>query len=191
MKRELARAFPTVPYWEAGREEDLATLSGVFGAYVVSHAFGIPLLYAPDRWPALDPCRRLTMREAERLEAEQVLQSPVVEDLFRQMEVIERERLQARQRASGFPIDKLSVSNCVMNMISPQAYAEFIRPWDRRIAESFERFGVHTFNWNITPYIEVLAPCPSWATWTWASRATCPESGLPSLIPTGPCSTRR
>jgi hypothetical protein len=47
-----------------------------------------------------------------------------------------------------------------MNMISPQAYAEFVRPFDIRIAESFKRLGVPTFNWDVTPYIDVLTQLP-------------------------------
>ncbi len=69
-------------------------------------------------------------------------------------------RVQARQRASGFHIDQLDVSNCVMNMISPRAYRQFIFPYDKMIAESFERFGVHTCNWNVTPYLQVLRELP-------------------------------
>jgi hypothetical protein len=212
MKRELVRAFPEVPYWNPEDARDLATISGVYGAYPIPHAFGIPLVYREDRWPALDPSRRLSLKEIEQLEAEKVLQSPVVEDIFRQMDMIEQQwgvihgylnwqgvlnnafnlrgqevfldmidkpelvrrfftviaevmielasRIQERQRASGFDIDQFSVSNCVMNMISPQSYAEFIRPLDTRIAQSFERFGVHTCNWDVTPYIEVLAELP-------------------------------
>ena len=69
-------------------------------------------------------------------------------------------KIQERQRLSGFAVDQFSVSNCVMNMISPEAYAGFVRPFDTQIAESFERFGVHTCNWDVTPYIEVLAELP-------------------------------
>jgi hypothetical protein len=47
-----------------------------------------------------------------------------------------------------------------MNMISPRAYREFVFPYDKRIAESFERFGVHTCNWNVTPYLEELRRLP-------------------------------
>ena len=212
MKAELVRAFPGVPYWDLKDSRDLATISGVYGAYPIPHAFGIPLIYGEDRWPALDPERRLSLKEIETLEAEKVLQSPVVEDIFRQMDIIEQQwgtihgylnwqgvlnnafnlrgqeifldmfdkpelvrrffavitdvmiglarQIQEQQRASGFAVDQFSVSNCVMNMISPQAYAEFVRPFDTRIAESFERFGVHTCNWDVTPYIEVLAELP-------------------------------
>jgi len=212
MKAELVRAFPQVPYWDPQDDRDLATISGVYGAYPIPHAFGIPLIYGENRWPALDPERKLSVEEIERLEPLNVLQSPAVEDIFRQMDLIEQQwgvihgylnwqgvlnnafnlrgqeifldmhdkpelvrrfftvitevmtdlahMIQERQRSSGFPIDQFSVSNCVMNMISPDAYAEFVRPFDTRIAKSFERFGVHTCNWDVTPYIEVLAELP-------------------------------
>lgn len=70
------------------------------------------------------------------------------------------QRVQARQRRSGFHIDQMDISNCVMNMISPRAYRQFFFPYDRRCAESFERFGVHTCNWNVTPYVHELVKLP-------------------------------
>ena len=69
-------------------------------------------------------------------------------------------RVQKRQRESGFHIDQFSVSNCVVNMISPDDYASFVMPRDARIGTHFDRFGVHTCNWNITPYIEPLSEIP-------------------------------
>jgi len=210
MKAELKKAFPAVPYWETSNRE--ATISGVYGIGLVPGAFGMRLIYAPDRWPIPDHSGRLTIEQVEALEADTVLQSPLVEDIFRQMDIIEKEwgtifgypnwqgvlntafnlrgeeiffdmydkpelvhhflgvitdvmirlasMVEERQRASGFDINLLSVSNCVMNMISPDQYREFIYPCDRRIAESFERFGVHTCEWDVTPYIEVLAQLP-------------------------------
>jgi hypothetical protein len=212
MKAELMRVFPQVPYWDPEDDRDLATISGVYGAYPIPHAFGIPLIYGEERWPALDPAHKLSLEAIEKLEADRVLRSPVVEDIFRQMDLIQQhwglihgylnwqgvlnnafnlrgqeifldlhdkpelvrrfftvitevmiglaQRVQERQRSSGFAVDQFSVSNCVMNMISPESYAEFVRPFDTRIAESFERFGVHTCNWDVTPYIEVLAELP-------------------------------
>ena len=210
MKAELKCAFPSVPYWDSSNRE--ATLSGVYGLGVVPGAFGMPILYAPDRWPTLDHNRRLSLETIEGLTVAEVLGSPQVDDLFRQMDIIEKEwgmifgypnwqgvlntafnlrgqeiftdmydrpelvhhflgviadvmiwlatTVEERQRASGFDIDLLSVSNCVMNMISPDAYKEFVYPHDRRIAESFDRFGVHTCEWDVTPYIEVLSELP-------------------------------
>lgn len=66
-------------------------------------------------------------------------------------------RVQARQHAAGFDIDLLSVSNCVMNMISPDTYRELLLPCDLMLSKQFPRFGVHTCNWNVTPYLDVLS----------------------------------
>ena len=68
--------------------------------------------------------------------------------------------VQRRQRASGFEIDLLSMSNCVMNMISPAAYRELVLPHDRALSEEFQRFGIHTCNWDVTPYLEALREIP-------------------------------
>jgi hypothetical protein len=212
MKAELIRAFPGVNYWNPRDDRDLATISGVYGIYPIPHAFGIPLIYGDDRWPVLHPEHKLSVQQIERLEAKTVLKSPVVEDIFRQMDIIKAnwgvidgylnwqgvlntafnlrgqeifidilekpdlvrfffsvitevmiklaQSVQEYQRATGFAVDQLSVANCVVNMISPQTYAELVRPFDAQIAESFESFGVHTCEWDITPYIEVLATLP-------------------------------
>ena len=64
--------------------------------------------------------------------------------------------VQARQRRSGFPVDLLSMSNCVMNMISPEQYREFVLPFDRALSLEYERFGIHTCNWDATPYLDEL-----------------------------------
>lgn len=64
--------------------------------------------------------------------------------------------VQERQRRSGFYVNLLSMSNCVVNMISPEAYREFVLPYDLMLSGEYERFGIHTCNWNITPYIDVL-----------------------------------
>ena len=212
MKAELLRFFPTAGLWNPDTEKNLATISGVYGAYPVAHAFGIPLIYTPDRWPVLKPDHRLSVPDIEKLNPERVLNSSVLEEIQNQMDIIERrwgiihgylnwqgvlnnafiirgeevfldmfdkpdlvrhffsvitevmigfaKLVQKRQRSSGFTVDQFSVGNCVMNMISPDQYAEFVRPFDRKIAESFERFGVHTCNWDVTPYIDVLADLP-------------------------------
>ncbi len=80
--------------------------------------------------------------------------------LIRDVMIALAQRVQARQRQSGFHINQLDVSNCVMNMISPRMYREFIFSYDRQIAEQFEYFGVHTCNWNVTPYLTVLRDLP-------------------------------
>jgi len=68
--------------------------------------------------------------------------------------------VQERQRRSGFPIDYMCVSNCTVNMLSPAAYERMLLEHDVLIAGAFERFGVHTCNWNVTPYLNVLRKLP-------------------------------
>jgi hypothetical protein len=212
MKAELHRAFPAVAAWDPRRTDDLATLSGAYGAMLVPHLFGLPLRYAPDRWPVLPEEGRLSVEAIERLDVETVLAGPAVEELFAQMQDIAAEwgavhgylnwqgvlnnafhlrgpdlfldlhdrpafvhrflalvaevmlrlagEVQRRQRVSGFPIDQMSVSNCVMNLVSPMAYEQFVLPHDRRLAQGFARFGVHTCNWDVTPYIGALRRLP-------------------------------
>ena len=212
MKGELINAFPEVPYWREDDDRDLATISGVYGAYPIPHLFGVPLRYYSDKWPELDPEGKLSIEKIESLDTASVLQSPMIDELFEQMDVIQKEwgpiqgylnwqgvlnnafnirgqeifidmtarpdfahrffdlitevmiefgeKVQERQRKSGFPIDQMSVSNCVVNMISPQAYGTFIRPREEQIADRFERFGVHTCNWDITLYIDELKKLP-------------------------------
>lgn len=68
--------------------------------------------------------------------------------------------VQERQRRSGFDIDYMCVSNCTLNMISPPMYERMLLPHDARIARSFGRFGVHTCNWDVTPYLRALRKLP-------------------------------
>ncbi|GAG87008.1 unnamed protein product [marine sediment metagenome] len=51
MKRELCKAFPSVSYWNEDNKDDLATISGCYGAYVIPMVCGFRLVYEKDRWP--------------------------------------------------------------------------------------------------------------------------------------------
>jgi uroporphyrinogen-III decarboxylase len=64
------------------------------------------------------------------------------------------ERLQARQRSTGVDYQFATISNCCVNMISPEQYAEFVLPYDKRIGESFDVIGIHNCAWNADPYLE-------------------------------------
>jgi hypothetical protein len=64
--------------------------------------------------------------------------------------------VQARQTASGFPVDLLSMSNCVMNMVRPEQYEEFVLPLDIELSREYGRFGIHTCNWKADPYLDSL-----------------------------------
>lgn len=213
MKKELCQRFPSVSYWNEEYKDDLATISGCYGAYVIPKIFGFPLVYEEDRWPVLDKNKKkLTEKEMEKLNIDNLLSNPFAEELFNQIDIIESEwgkihgylnwqgvlnnafhlrgeniftdfydkptlvhyffsticevmirlaqKVQKRQRESGFYINHFCVSNCTVNMVSPQIYREFLFPYDKRIAESFERFGMHTCNWEVTPYLEEIKKLP-------------------------------
>jgi hypothetical protein len=69
--------------------------------------------------------------------------------------VIEGTRLiRAEQARFGESMNYASISNCVVNLISPSLYEEFVMPYDERISRSFEVFGIHNCAWDVTPYIE-------------------------------------
>lgn len=44
------------------------------------------------------------------------------------------QRLHARQRATGVAVEFFTVSNCLVNMVSPEQYARLLLPFDRRLA---------------------------------------------------------
>jgi len=69
-------------------------------------------------------------------------------------------RLHERQRASGVDVSFFTVSNCLVNMISPEHYRDFLLPLDRRIAEAFGCIGIHNCAWNADPYIDYYATVP-------------------------------
>jgi hypothetical protein len=212
MKAALHRAFPSVDYWNPADPRDTWTLSGVYGAYVVPQVFGCTLQYEADRWPLIVERPRRSLEEWASLDLEGLLNSPFVDELFGQMEIIAAEggvihgylvwhsvinnafniigpdiflalgdepeivhrffvricdvmiylaqRVQARQRQSGFAINQMDISNCVMNLISPRTYRNYFLPYDTRCAEAFDRFGVHTCNWDVTPYLPELVKLP-------------------------------
>ncbi len=68
-----------------------------------------------------------------------------------------------RQRQSGVTVRHATVSNCFVNMVSPDAYREHLLPCDLRIAEAFEIIGIHNCAWNVDPYIEDYAAVPNLA----------------------------
>jgi len=210
MKAELIERFPEARQWDEGDPSDTATISGCYGAYLIPHACGLPLRFAPDRYPVLENAPKLT--NPDQIKVNEILTGPVVEHLLRQIEIIHRRwgpaagylnwqgvlnnafhlrghrifldlyddparaqaffekitdlmiamarLLQGAQRKTGFMVDHMSVSNCVMNMIAPGDYERFLLQYDARIARSFRAFGVHTCNWNVTPYLEALRKLP-------------------------------
>ena len=70
-------------------------------------------------------------------------------------------RLHRRQWESGFDVDFFTVSNCLVNMISPDQYRELLLPFDRRIADEFGCIGIHNCAWNADPYVDAYATLPN------------------------------
>ena len=68
--------------------------------------------------------------------------------------------LHKRQKESGVDYSFFTVSNCLVNMLSPELYQEFILPFDKRIAEAFETIGIHNCAWNANPYMKDYATVP-------------------------------
>lgn len=68
--------------------------------------------------------------------------------------------LQQKQRESGIEFTFFTVSNCLVNMLSPELYNEFILPFDRKIAKAFGTIGIHNCAWSATPYLDHYAQVP-------------------------------
>jgi hypothetical protein len=63
-------------------------------------------------------------------------------------------RIQQRQELSNFNYQFFTISNCLVNMISPEQYKEFVMPFDQKISKSFNTLGIHNCAWNADPYFE-------------------------------------
>lgn len=209
MKNYIKETFPQVPYFREhdkdGYEQECATLSGVFGVCLVAMIYGLEVIYTNNDWPYINPDTHLSVYDIKRLKTFDLYSNPVVEQLFGQMDIINKKwgkidgylnyqgvlnnafkirgteiltdtiddpemcnylfahivdtmenlihMVQKRQRESGFNIDSMSTSNCVVNMISPETYEEFILPHDIKLSKAFKNFGMHSCNWVIDPYI--------------------------------------
>ena len=89
-----------------------------------------------------------------------MIDAPLAHHLF---DVVSRTMIEGmrlvyeRQRAAGVVVRHATVSNCVVNMVSPDQYREHLLPYDQRISDAFEHFGIHNCAWNVDPYIEDYA----------------------------------
>lgn len=62
-----------------------------------------------------------------------------------------------RQRKTGVIVKHATISNCLVNMVSPETYRERLLPYDAMISKAFEYFGIHNCAWNVDAYIEDYA----------------------------------
>ncbi len=70
-------------------------------------------------------------------------------------------RLHKRQKNSNVEYQFFTVSNCLVNMISPEQYSDFVMPFDLKISRAFGSLGIHNCAWNADPYIEYYAQIPN------------------------------
>ena len=65
------------------------------------------------------------------------------------------------QAKTGFEVHHFTVSNCLVNMISPHVYEDLLLEHDRRISEAFGLIGIHNCAWNVDPYLPYYGQVPS------------------------------
>jgi hypothetical protein len=70
-------------------------------------------------------------------------------------------RLYARQKASGVEYNHITISNCLVNMVSPRHYQKLVLPYDRHLAGAFSMIGVHNCAWNADPYVPHYETLPN------------------------------
>ena len=66
-------------------------------------------------------------------------------------------RLQLEQKRYDDTLSFFTVSNCLVNMVDPELYEEFLLPFDQKIATSFDVIGIHNCAWNANPYLDHYA----------------------------------
>ena len=52
-------------------------------------------------------------------------------------------RLYGRQRETGVEVRHFTMSNCLVNMVSPEQYRDLLLPHDRWLADQFDLVGIH------------------------------------------------
>ena len=65
------------------------------------------------------------------------------------------------QAKTGFEVHHFTVSNCLVNMISPDVYEAQLLEHDQRISKAFGLIGIHNCAWNVDPYVPRYAQVPS------------------------------
>ena len=70
-------------------------------------------------------------------------------------------RLRERQKESGVDYRFFTVSNCLVNMVSPIQYRSLLLPFDIRLSEAFDCIGIHNCAWNANPYLDDYSAVPN------------------------------
>ncbi len=70
-------------------------------------------------------------------------------------------RLHQMQQKYGEAVSFFTVSNCLVNMVDPDLYGEFLLPLDVKIAGAFDGIGIHNCAWSASPYLDHYARIPN------------------------------
>jgi uroporphyrinogen-III decarboxylase len=70
-------------------------------------------------------------------------------------------RLYKFQSETGVNINFFTVSNCLVNMLSPSQYEKYLLPLDIKIAQEFKCIGIHNCAWSADPYLDLYAKVPN------------------------------
>ena len=212
MHSEIKRRFPGTSIGGIDNpQKPLDLLTGTYGCVSVAAIYGIPIIYAEDKWPK---CKRsyLNDYEVDNLEPPDLETNHFFQGLMAQVDWIAStedrvegfmnwqgvlnnayrlrggkifsdiidspkrclhlfncicttmteaaKRLYKRQLHTGVKVDFITVSNCLVNMISPEHYRDLLWPFDHRIAEAFGCIGIHNCAWNADAYIDDYAAIP-------------------------------
>lgn len=213
MQRYLTGAFPQIPcFQEHDLRQECATITGLYSTCPIAMIYGMHPIYRDNDWPAIHPRERFTLEELKDLEPISVADTPVMQDILRQIDILHREWgnadgclnyqgvlnstfkllgdqvfldmvsepeqtmalfdhvarttleavrvVETAQRASGFPDADTGlytcISNCVVNMISPQFYEDLLLPYDKYVSDGLAHTGIHTCNWTVDKIVRSL-----------------------------------
>ena len=67
------------------------------------------------------------------------------------------QRIHQRQKISMVDYHFFTISNCLVNMISPEQYRDYVLPFDIKISKAFDSLGIHNCAWSADPYMEYYA----------------------------------
>ena len=62
-------------------------------------------------------------------------------------------KLHQKQNKYEATLSFFTVSNCLVNMVDPELYEEFLLPFDQKIAKAFDVIGIHNCAWSATLYL--------------------------------------
>ena len=89
LKSEIKKAFPEIPYFFEHGEEELNTISGVYGVCFMPMLYGLPAQYSPHDWPNMKYGRHLSEEQIKNLKPFEPENNPFMEAFLKQLELME------------------------------------------------------------------------------------------------------